>query len=229
MHIYEENGILLPSVTTILHSFIINDGRLLKWSNRLGWQHKSYDEELQKSATFGTALHSLLEQYMNPNSESAPVQINGFDTIRLKNAFSNFVNYSKIHELNPENTLYTEMTLKSTDLGFAGTCDWIGSYKNKLTLIDYKSSSKPNDIMFYQLAAYDKLISTTLGLKLENWMILTVNGKGVKEYPITRDDIDKYYEIFMHFFEIYKLITPYSALEEAYKQLDNNFTEKGSD
>lgn len=222
MHIYEKDGIYLPSVTTILHSVIINGDNLLTWANLLGFKHISYSNELERRANFGTAVHSALEQIMTEGKDTN-ISLNGFEIIKFKKVINNFMDYINQHNITPKDTLHAELTLSSTFLGYAGTCDWVGYINNKLTLIDYKTSKKPNDTMYMQLSAYMHLLRE-IGIDIEQAGILTVGENGVKPYMKTLSELDSYYETFELIHSLFNNLYPYSKLEEEAKQLNNLIT-----
>lgn len=222
MHIYEKDGVYLPSVTTILHSIIIDGDRLLNWSNSLGFRHIKYSEELERSANFGTAIHAALEQIMT-NGPDNKISLNGFEIIKFKKVINNFMEFINQNSMTPEDTLHAELTLSSIELGYAGTCDWVGYIHGKLTLIDYKTSKKPNESMFMQLSAYMHLLREN-GINIEQAGILTVGEKDVKLYMKTLTELDEYYITFEIIHSLFNRMCPYSKLEEEAKQLNNLIT-----
>lgn len=222
MHIYEKDGVYLPSVTTILHSIIIDGDRLLNWSNSLGFRHIKYSEELERSANFGTAVHAALEQIMT-NGPDNKISLNGFEIIKFKKVINNFMEFINQNSMTPEDTLHAELTLSSIELGYAGTCDWVGYIHGKLTLIDYKTSKKPNESMFMQLSAYMHLLREN-GINIEQAGILTVGEKDVKLYMKTLSELDEYYITFEIIHSLFNRMYPYSKLEEEAKQLNNLIT-----
>ena len=222
MHIYEKDGVYLPSVTTILHSIIIDGDRLLNWSNSLGFRHIKYSEELERSANFGTAVHAALEQIMT-NGPDNKISLNGFEIIKFKKVINNFMEFINQNSMTPEDTLHAELTLSSIELGYAGTCDWVGYIHGKLTLLDYKTSKKPNESMFMQLSAYMHLLREN-GISIEQAGILTVGEKDVKLYMKTLSELDEYYITFEIIHSLFNRMYPYSKLEEEAKQLNNLIT-----
>ena len=222
MHIYEKDGVYLPSVTTILHSIIIDGDRLLNWSNSLGFRHIKYSEELERSANFGTAVHAALEQIMT-NGPDNKILLNGFEIIKFKKVINNFMEFINQNSMTPEDTLHAELTLSSIELGYAGTCDWVGYIHGKLTLLDYKTSKKPNESMFMQLSAYMHLLREN-GINIEQAGILTVGEKDVKLYMKTLSELDEYYITFEIIHSLFTRMYPYSKLEEEAKQLNNLIT-----
>ena len=222
MQIYEKDGVYLPSVTTILHSIIIDGDRLLNWSNSLGFRHIKYSEELERSANFGTAVHAALEQIMT-NGPDNKISLNGFEIIKFKKVINNFMEFINQNSMTPEDTLHAELTLSSIELGYAGTCDWVGYIHGKLTLLDYKTSKKPNESMFMQLSAYMHLLREN-GISIEQAGILTVGEKDVKLYMKTLSELDEYYITFEIIHSLFNRMYPYSKLEEEAKQLNNLIT-----
>ena len=219
MHIYEKDGRYLPSVTTILHFVTIDADRLLMWSNSLGFRRIKYDEELNRRAEFGTVVHEALERIMSKKPDGI-LHVNALEVSKLKSIISNFMEFINYNKLSPDDTLHTEISLGSSTLGYAGTCDWIGMFNGKLTLLDYKTSKKPNETMYMQLAAYNELLKES-GIYIEQAGILTVGEKNVKLYMKTLEELNEYYKTFEIIHSLYLRMMPYSKLEEAAKQLNN--------
>ena len=201
MHIYENDGILLPSVTTVIHT-IYTHPNIIRWSNWLGFKHKKYDEVLNGYARFGTEMHSCLQKFMKPDSILDEIGVSGFNIIKLNKILQTFETFCLINNVSPDNTIAVEMEMKSNTLGYAGTIDWLGSYKNELVLWDYKSSKNVNKMMFIQLGGYYGLLKEN-GYDINSASILIISETRVKEYKLSREELIFYYGIFIKCLDLF--------------------------
>ena len=209
MHIYEKNNNLYPSVTTIVGYFKDKPSfeALQKWANFMGFNHKSYATELDKKAKFGTYVHALLAHEL----ASSPIEDNltdGMLATDINNAhlaLESFRQFQSENCLMSNNTVFSEETIISEKLGYAGTVDWVGMYKNKLFLIDFKTSHSVHDSMKLQLAGYRQLLKEERNINIESSAILIINPNKVTENDISMDELDCAYEKFQKMFELFKL------------------------
>ena len=118
-----------PSITTVL-SKTSDKSNLIRWRKRVGEDHAN---KITKAATTrGTSMHQLCENYLlnepldDLGSTSGELlfrgirpQLNDIDNIRC-----------------------LETPLFSTIFKVAGTVDCIAEYKNKLSVIDFKTSAR---------------------------------------------------------------------------------------
>jgi genome maintenance exonuclease 1 len=165
---YETPGGIFPSVTTVVgwekQNFFAN------------WR-KQNPEESKRVTTRGTKFHSLIESYIN-NEELD---------------FENMIpNYKVLfNQLKPEldkiqNIVALETPLWSKTLGLAGRTDCIAEYDGKLSIIDFKASSKEKrkqDIenYFTQATAYALMFQERTGIIVENFAILISCEDGIKQ------------------------------------------------
>lgn len=126
----------LKSVTTIL-SERLDKTALLEWKKRVG------EAEAQRISTQaarrGTAIHSMAERYvLNEekyySEKEMPANIDTFQKIK------------KILDSNVDNVMGVELPLFSKALGCAGRTDLVAEYNGKLSIIDFKTSTKPKKI-----------------------------------------------------------------------------------
>lgn len=138
------SGKKYPSVTTVtgLHSA---EG-ILAWRKRVGEAEANRIGSI--AAARGTRIHTLCENYLLGN------------TLEYKNPMDKEMFMSMTYFMdNIDNIHALEKPLYSDHLEVAGTVDCIAEYCGKLSIIDFKSSSKPkerDDIhnYFMQTAAY---------------------------------------------------------------------------
>lgn len=190
MHIYEIDGKKLPSVTTIVHC--LGDDNLMRWSNSLGFRHIKYDAEMERTSSFGTLVHSHLQSIVDPDN-AEPLNprnsIEGHDLEIIKTDFMNFISKYEYK------TIFTEHTIKSVELGYAGTLDWLTYIGPYLCLMDFKTSKAPRFNMYLQLGGYYNLLKTE-GYDIDYAAIITANINGCKMHPINKESLLYFSEAF---------------------------------
>jgi len=156
---YETPGGIFPSVTSVVG-----------WDKQnffAEWRRKN-PEESRRVLSRGTKLHSIIESYLN-NEE-----------IDFDNMLPNFkVLFNQIKpELDKiQNIVALETPLWSKTLGLAGRTDCIAEYDGKLSIIDFKASSKEKrkqdvESYFTQATAYALMFQERTGIIVENFAIL---------------------------------------------------------
>lgn len=137
----EENGrrfYLLPSgkyvasVTTMLGYFKAQS--IQEWRDRVG--HEQADKIRNRASTRGTKFHNLLEKYLCNESVNIITESLMPD---MKQAFNDIK--STIDRI--DNIHYLEKPLYSDKMRLAGRTDVIGEFDGVLSVIDFKTSSKP--------------------------------------------------------------------------------------
>lgn len=134
----------------------------------------AYKEVSEEALDVGTQVHKLIELYIRHGCDPTK----GRDLAeQVVNAFLAFLEWEK------ENTvewLYNEVFVFSLEHGFAGTFDALAKIKNKVYLIDFKSSKAIYDTMALQLAGYniglDEMRRSGADLpKVEAWGVLRLD------------------------------------------------------
>lgn len=199
MHIYTLDGIEYPSVTTVL-SVVTKDDALMKWANHMGFQHKDINDIKNEVTTFGTLVHSHLQQEVDLNFCDAIPYKDAIEQYEVENIISRFKLYFKDI---PYHTLATEKTIVSKELGYAGTLDWLVEMNGILFLNDFKTSKKIHDTMFLQLGGYFNLLKT-VDIHPKYASIIIVNNKTVSMNPITESQLEYYGEIFTLLYNFYR-------------------------
>lgn len=156
---YETPGGVFPSVTSVVG-----------WDKQnffAEWRRKN-PEESRRVLARGTKLHSIIESYLN-NEE-----------IDFDNMLPNFK--VLFNQIKPEidkiqNIVAIETPLWSKTLGLAGRTDCIAEYDGKLSIIDFKASSKEKrkqdvESYFTQATAYALMFQERTGIIVENFAIL---------------------------------------------------------
>lgn len=137
------SGKRYPSVTTV--TSLHNAEGIAKWRARVGAEEAN--RVSSKASARGTRIHSLCESFLR--NETCEPDI--FD----QELFGSIVPW-----LGDIDNIYAlETPLYSDYLQVAGTVDCIGDFQGKLSVIDFKTASKPKDRddiynYFMQTAAY---------------------------------------------------------------------------
>ena len=218
MHIYNKNNKLYPSVTTVVGYFkpLETFESLMKWSNFLGFKHKDYIRERDNKAAFGTAVHETVAGLLT----NTPVDKSVSDSLTINylsdymDAIKHFERFMMTSMIHPIDTIYSEETIVSENLRYAGTIDWLGTYKNKVFLFDFKTSSSMHETMKLQLSAYRKLLKEEKDITIDGSAIVFISKKGVTLQEVSLEELDKVYkkfELMLESFELYRdelVITP---------------------
>ena len=176
-----------PSVTTLLGWSTRKS--IYQWRQRVGEQ-KANRISGQSSAR-GTRYHNIVEKYLRNEDVS-------FSSPLDKDLFNSTKNLlSRINNIN-----LLEKTLYSDHLKSAGRVDCIGEFDNKLSVIDFKTSSQPkteNYITnyFMQGSAYAVMFEERTGIPISNIVIImAVEGNEAQLFQTKRDNyIEQFKEL----------------------------------
>lgn len=211
---YRRNDAYYPSVSSILNYFPKNQF-FHSWLKDVG--HNS-DIIAQKAAGEGTQVHNAVEAFINGDEISWIDEYGNakysLDVWKMILKFADFWNRYK-----PE-LVAAEYHLFSDEHKYAGTADLIVRFREKLWLMDVKTSNSLHTSYDLQLAAYAKAWNETHNEKIEETGIIwlkantrgedkkgeKVQGKGWELKHIS--DIDTNFKIFQNIYEIYNLENP---------------------
>ena len=180
--------VFLPSITTVLS--IMNRQAISEWRNRVG--EEEANRVSRTASGRGTAVHSLCESYLKNEPlcpDTRPDAVFMFKCIKpLLN------NINKIQ--------YQEQGLYSTKLGVAGSVDCIAEYEGVLSVIDFKTASKPKkeeyiENYFLQTTAYALMYEELIGTPINQIVILiAVDGQAPQVFKKNPSDyIDRLVEV----------------------------------
>lgn len=151
-----------PSITTVLSEH--NKQVIMDWRRKVGAENAN--RIASAAARRGTKVHAIIESYLK--NEDAPIE----DKLDLDRFFS----------LEPfldciDNIHIQEKGLYSDHLRIAGTVDCIAEYNGKLSVIDFKTSSKPKkkewiDNYFMQCAAYAIMYEERTGIPINRLVVM---------------------------------------------------------
>ena len=162
---YCVNGKLLPSVTTV--TSYQNRQSIAEWRERVGAEVAN--KISQFASTNGTKFHKIVEDYLN-NIDA------DYDSEKYEIALKLFSQFQPLLD-QVDNIHYQECALYSETLGIAGRVDCIAEYDGKLSVIDFKSSSKPKyesqiQNYFVQETGYAMMYEEMTGKKVEQIVTL---------------------------------------------------------
>ena len=157
-----------PSITTVLSDR--NKEGIIKWRESVG--NDVANQVMRQAASRGTAVHTLIENYLNNEelSKQDVLHVALFVTIK-----------SELDNIN--NIRIQEGGLYSDKLGVAGRVDCIAEYKGKISVIDFKTSTKEKkeewvENYFIQGSAYCEMYEERFLQPIEQVVILIVTEDG---------------------------------------------------
>lgn len=151
------------SVTTALS--VLSKKGIEKWQQRVGVEEA--DKISKHRANLGTMFHEACEHYLL-NEDIGP----------MYPSTSFLFNTMKRHLDEHVGTIYgIEIPLYSTELKAAGTADLICDYRGKLSIVDFKTSTKPKNEKhilgyFLQSTTYAIMLNEMYNMQPEQIVIL---------------------------------------------------------
>jgi hypothetical protein len=166
--LYETPEGIFPSVTTVVG--------FKKQQFFAEWRRKN-PEESKRVTSRGTKFHSIIENYL----KNEPIEVDNLHS-NLKSLFS--IIRPEIDKI--DNIVALETPLWSKTLGLAGRTDCIAEYDGKLSIIDFKASTKEKrekdiDNYFAQASAYALMFQERTGIIVDNFAILIACEDGLKQ------------------------------------------------
>jgi genome maintenance exonuclease 1 len=158
-------GLLYPSVTTITSQH--GKDKILEWRKRVG--EEEANRISTKASSRGTRVHKICENYLNNEEDYArktmPDSVVMFKSIQP--LLDEHVN--NIHAL--------EVPLYSHHLRVAGRVDCIAEYNGRLSVIDFKTSSKLKEEnwikgYFMQCSAYAVMYEERTGIPVPQIVVM---------------------------------------------------------
>jgi genome maintenance exonuclease 1 len=178
----------VPSVTTILSS-TKDKAHLDEWANRVGQEEA--ERIKNEAATVGTHMHNCVERLLLNRPLETPrtwLQVKGYR-----------MGYTLIEKFFPyvDEAWGTEIPLIYPGR-YAGTSDFIGVYKGKPCIVDFKQTNKMKrrawiEDYFIQLAAYAVAHNHRHQTEINQGVILMVSQEGeVQEFVSVGREFDGY-------------------------------------
>ena len=170
-----------PSVTTVLG--VCKNKELFEWRKKVGEEVAGYIA--RTAAQKGTKVHHMCEDYLNNMHVNYPDKWE-----EHKKNFFPWCLFTQLKSVlkNIDNIHFQEAGLYSDKYGIAGRVDCIAEYNSKLSIIDFKTSTKSrNDDWNYnyyvQASAYAEMYEERMGTPIEQIVILVVTDDGtVQEF-----------------------------------------------
>lgn len=162
VYVAEGTEFVFPSITTVLGS-LENKG-LQEWRRRVG--EEQANRISRKAATQGTMLHSLCEEYIKNGVKFDPSDEAPYSFPWIEARFERFK--PLLDRIN--NVYLQEKAMASIKLGVSGTPDCIAEFDGVLSVIDFKTSTKPKSRdwiknYFMQETAYAIMFFETYDLR----------------------------------------------------------------
>ena len=192
--VYEVGDQRYPSISTIC-SFR-NRKSIAEWRARVGVEEAN--KISKRATTAGTTVHSMIEDYLNNELELEKYDGKHLAKILFTQAKPMLARINNIH--------FQEAPLYSHEFAIAGRVDCIAEFDGKLSIIDFKTSSKEKkeewiEGYLVQETGYAKMYEERSGIKVEQIVTLItcqtgdtqVFIKNPDDYvPLLRDYIQEY-------------------------------------
>ena len=192
--VYEVGDQRYPSISTIC-SFR-NRKSIAEWRARVGAEEAN--KISRRATSVGTTVHSIVEDYLNNELDLDKYVDKHLAKILFAQAKPLLNRIDNIH--------YQEAALYSHEFQIAGRVDCIAEFDGKLSIIDFKTSSKEKkeewvEGYFVQETGYAKMYEERSGIKVEQIVTLItcqtgdtqVFVKNPDDYvPLLKDYISEY-------------------------------------
>ena len=163
-----------PSITTVLGKQPGKQKGLQEWRERVGVAQAQIISG--KAARRGSVFHNIVENYLQDEDISDFKQQNFMAWCMFGEMKSHLD--EKINQV-----VLQEQTMFSSKFKVAGRCDLIGVYKNKLSVVDFKTTTRTKKEewigdYFIQCAAYASMYEEHTGEPVEDVVIMMVAEDG---------------------------------------------------
>lgn len=178
--------IALPSITSVLGCR--GKKSLLEWRNRVSPQEANRIS--RRASGLGTQFHKACENYLN--------NVDPFKTDGEVNMFVPMIK-PRFEQFKPilnriDNIMAQELFMAAPKLGVAGTVDCIAEFDGVMSIIDFKTSSRPKKESyiknyFTQETAYSIMAYEMYGLKISNLVTLISVEDGEPQVFVTKPQL----------------------------------------
>ena len=163
-----------PSITTVLGKQPGKQKGLQEWRERVGVAQAQIISG--KAARRGSVFHNIVENYLQDNDISDFKQQNFMAWCMFGEMKSHLD--EKINEV-----VLQEQTMFSSKFKVAGRCDLIGVYKDKLSVVDFKTTTTTKkeeciEDYFIQCAAYAAMYQEHTGEAVDDIVIMMIAEDG---------------------------------------------------
>jgi genome maintenance exonuclease 1 len=161
------------SITTVLGNH--NKQAIMEWRERVGAEEAN--KISTKAANRGTKVHKICEDYINNEITELKMQMLMPDLKEM------FFKIKPIIDTNLGDVYAQEQALYSHRLKIAGRVDLIGYWNGKLSVIDFKTSTKQKEESyiqnyFMQCTAYALMFSELTGQWIDDIVVLIATEEG---------------------------------------------------
>ena len=179
--VYEVGDQRYPSISTIC-SFR-NRKSIAEWRARVGAEEAN--KISKRATTAGTTVHSMIEDYLNNELDIGKYADKHLAKILFTQAKQMLAGINNIH--------FQEAPLYSHEFAIAGRVDCIAEFDGKLSIIDFKTSSKEKkeewvEGYFVQETGYAKMYEERSGIKVEQIVTLITCQTGDTQVFIKNPD-----------------------------------------
>ena len=179
--VYEVGDQRYPSISTIC-SFR-NRKSIAEWRARVGAEEAN--KISKRATTAGTTVHSMIEDYLNNELDIGKYADKHLAKILFTQAKQMLARINNIH--------FQEAPLYSHEFAIAGRVDCIAEFDGKLSIIDFKTSSKEKkeewvEGYFVQETGYAKMYEERSGIKVEQIVTLITCQTGDTQVFIKNPD-----------------------------------------
>jgi genome maintenance exonuclease 1 len=184
------------SITTVLSNH--SKQAIMEWRDRVG------AEEANKisgaASRRGTQVHKICEDYINNETNEFRLQT------LMPNLKELFFKIKPIIDANLGDVYSQEQALYSHQLRVAGRVDLIGMWNGKLSVIDFKTSTKQKEESyiqnyFMQCTAYALMFSELTGMWIDDIVVLIATEEG--EAQLFERQIHDYRKPLMEYIDKY--------------------------
>jgi len=198
IRLYETpDGNRYPSVTTITGQH--GKQSIIEWRKRVG--NAEANKIQSHTSGRGTLIHGWCETYLK--NDGFTYDLNNLKHCEFAEDMQNFLPYlEKI-----DNIIALETPMFSHELQCAGSVDCIGTYDNKMSVIDFKTASRPKQKdyiqnYFMQTAAYAHMFFEITKQKIrQTKLLILVDGGEVQEFT---ENPEAHLEMFRFYREKYR-------------------------
>jgi ATP-dependent exoDNAse (exonuclease V) beta subunit len=161
------------SITTVLGNH--NKQAIMEWRKNVGEERAN--KISSKAALRGTRVHKICEDYIN--NDTTDFQLN----MLMPDLKELFFKIRPIIDENLGDVYSQEQALYSHKLRIAGRVDLIGMWNGKLSVIDFKTSTKQKEEeniqnYFMQCTAYAVMFSELTGMWIDDIVVLIATEEG---------------------------------------------------
>ncbi|AFK66381.1 hypothetical protein SWPG_00132 [Synechococcus phage S-CBM2] len=180
MRFYQRGDKYYPSVTTV--TGIRSKRKILEWRQKVGEEYAT--RESGRATARGSLYHEITEDYLRNNYDEKKWADKVLPHMLFRISKNILDRINNIHTM--------EAPLYSDFLGLAGRVDCIGEYDGKLSVIDFKTSTKPKkrdwiENYFVQCTAYATMYYELTGREVEQLVVIIANEKMETQVFIEKD------------------------------------------